>query len=91
MILLCANSTYRIHTRTSRLYAENELLVSNAEQQVAWTDELCKQLQTEVNKSKDIKLELQLSNQLLEQKVRERTYDIEQINIDLKTSNKTLS
>jgi len=90
VILLCANSTYRIHTRTSRLYAENELLVNNAEQQVAWTDELCKQLQTEVNKSKDIELELQLSNQLLEQKVRERTYDIEQINIDLKNQQQNL-
>src|SRR5690606_10968134 len=33
VILLCANSTYRIHKRTSRLYAQNNLLVTNAEQQ----------------------------------------------------------
>ena len=90
VILLCANSSYRIHRRTSRLYAENSLLVKNAEQQVAWTDELCQQLQTEVNKSKDIELQLQLNNQLLEQKVRERTYDIEQINHHLKNQQQNL-
>ncbi|WP_244782639.1 bifunctional diguanylate cyclase/phosphodiesterase [Acinetobacter sp. F-1] len=90
VILLCANSSYRIHRRTSRLYAENSLLVKNAEQQVAWTDELCQQLQTEVNKSKDIELQLQLNNQLLEQKVRERTYNIEQINHHLKNQQQNL-
>ncbi|WP_180076227.1 bifunctional diguanylate cyclase/phosphodiesterase [Acinetobacter sp. YH12106] len=90
VILLCANSSYRIHRRTSRLYAENSLLVKNAEQQVVWTDELCQQLQTEVNKSKDIELQLQLNNQLLEQKVRERTYDIEQINHHLKNQQQNL-
>lgn len=90
VILLCANSSYRIHRRTSRLYAENSLLVKNAEQQVVWTDELCQQLQTEVNKSKDIELQLQLNNQLLEQKVRERTYDIEQINYHLKNQQQNL-
>ncbi|ATO19867.1 histidine kinase [Acinetobacter sp. LoGeW2-3] len=90
VILLCANSTYRIHQRTSRLYAQNNLLVTNAEQQVSWTDELCKQLQTEVNKSKDIELQLQLNNQLLEQKVRERTYDIEQINRALQDQHQNL-
>ncbi|WP_347454806.1 EAL domain-containing protein [Acinetobacter thermotolerans] len=90
VILLCANSTYRIHRRTSRLYAQNNLLVTNAEQQVSWTDELCKQLQTEVNKSKDIELQLQLNNQLLEQKVRERTFDIEQINRALQDQHQNL-
>ncbi|MGX9938967.1 putative bifunctional diguanylate cyclase/phosphodiesterase [Acinetobacter pseudolwoffii] len=90
VILLCANSSYRIHRRTSRLYAENSLLVKNAEQQVLWSDELCQQLQTEVNKSKDIELQLQLNNQLLEQKVRERTYDIEQINHHLKNQQQNL-
>lgn len=90
VILLCANSSYRIHRRTSRLYAENNLLVQNAEQQVLWSDELCQQLQTEVNKSKDIELQLQLNNQLLEQKVRERTYDIEQINHHLKNQQQNL-
>ncbi|MFV5404174.1 EAL domain-containing protein [Acinetobacter sp. 228] len=90
VILLCATSSYRIHSRTSRLYVENDILVKNAEQQIHWTDELCQQLKTEVNKSKDIELQLQLSNQLLEQKVRERTYDIEQINQDLKNKQQDL-
>ncbi|WP_445115391.1 EAL domain-containing protein [Acinetobacter sp. WZC-1] len=37
-------------------------------------------LQEEINKSQEIKQQLQLNNQLLEQKVKERTYDIKQIN-----------
>lgn len=90
VILFCASSSYRIHKRTSRLYAENSLLVSDAKQQVAWTDELCQQLQQEVNKSKDIEMQLQLNNQLLEQKVRERTYDIHQMNHDLQNQNQNL-
>ncbi|ANF82219.1 histidine kinase [Acinetobacter sp. NCu2D-2] len=90
VILLCASSTYRIHKRTSRLYAQNSLLVSEAKQQIAWTDELCQQLKNEVDKSKDIELQLQLNNQLLEQKVRERTYDINQINNDLQKQHQNL-
>ena len=90
VILLCASSTYRIHKRTSRLYAENSLLVSEAKQQISWTDELCQQLKNEVNKSKDIELQLQLNNQLLEQKVRERTYDINQMNHHLQNQHQNL-
>lgn len=90
VILLCATSSYRIQRHTSCLSAENHLLVEQAKQQVDWTDELCQQLQKEVNKSKDIEQQLQLINQLLEQKVRERTYDIEQINLDLKNQQQNL-
>lgn len=90
VILFCASSSYRIHKRTSRLYAENSLLVSDAKQQMTWTDELCQQLQQEVNKSKDIEMQLQLNNQLLEQKVRERTFDINQMNHDLQNQNQNL-
>ena len=41
---------------------------------------LCQQLQREVNKSKDIEAQLQFNNHLLEQKVRERTFDLTEIN-----------
>lgn len=90
VILLCANTSYLINRRISTLYAKNNLLVKNAEQQVCWTDELCQQLKTEVEKSKDIEFQLQLNNQLLEQKVRERTFDIEQMNQNLEDQQQNL-
>ena len=83
-------TSYRIHRRVSTLYAKNNLLVENAEQQVKWTDELCQQLQDEVNKSRDIEMQLQLGNQLLEQKVKERTFDIETMNKDLENQQENL-
>ncbi|MCW8038961.1 MULTISPECIES: EAL domain-containing protein [Acinetobacter] len=90
VILLCATTSYRIHRRISTLYAKNSLLVKEAEQQVAWTDDLCKQLKNEINHSKDIELQLQLNNQLLEQKVKERTFDIEQMNKNLEDQQQNL-
>lgn len=90
VILLCAVTSYRIHRRISTLSAENSLLVKAAEQHAAWTDELCKQLQNEISHSKDIKLQLQLNNQLLEQKVKERTFDIAQMNKDLEEQQQNL-
>ncbi|WP_436915196.1 EAL domain-containing protein [Acinetobacter gandensis] len=90
VILMCAMTSYRIHRRVSTLYAKNNLLVENAEQQVKWTDELCQQLQDEVNKSRDIEMQLQLGNQLLEQKVKERTFDIETMNKDLENQQENL-
>ena len=44
-----------------------------------------------MNKSKEIEQQLQLNNQLLEQKVRERTFDVNQINKDLKNKQENLS
>ena len=90
VILLCATTSFRIHRRISTLYAKNSLLVREAEQQVVWTDDLCKQLQNEINHSKDIEMQLQLNNQLLEQKVKERTFDIEQMNKNLEDQQKNL-
>ncbi|OTG68212.1 histidine kinase [Acinetobacter sp. ANC 4470] len=88
--LFCANVSSRIHQRLSSLYSKNNRLVKNAEQQVLWTDELCQQLKTEMNKSKDIELQLQLNNQLLEQKVKERTFDIAKMNTDLENQQQNL-
>ena len=88
--LLCGNISTRIHQRISLLYTKNNRLVRNAEQQVLWSDELCKQLQTEINKSKDIEQQLKLNNQLLEQKVKERTFDIAQMNNHLENQQHNL-
>ncbi|MGE8541346.1 GGDEF domain-containing phosphodiesterase [Acinetobacter sp. ANC 3813] len=90
VILLCATTSFRIHRRISTLYAKNSLLVREAEQQVVWTDDLCKQLKNEINHSKDIEMQLQLNNQLLEQKVKERTFDIEQMNKNLEDQQQNL-
>jgi diguanylate cyclase (GGDEF)-like protein/PAS domain S-box-containing protein len=90
VILLCASSSSRINTRLASLYAKNDLLAKKAEQQMLWTDELCQQLQSEINKSKDIELQLQLNNQLLEQKVKERTFDIMQMNTHLENQQENL-
>ncbi|MDW7571483.1 hypothetical protein RZN32_30100, partial [Klebsiella pneumoniae] len=49
-------------------------------QHTQWAEELCVQLQQEVNKSKDIEAQLRFNNHLLEQKVRERTYDLTKMN-----------
>lgn len=90
VMLICASTSYRIHRRISTLDAQNSLLVKEAEQQVAWTDELCTQLQNEINHSKDIEMQLQLNNQMLEQKVKERTFDIAQMNKDLEDQQQNL-
>lgn len=90
VILICATTSYRINQRLSSANARNQLLTQQAEQQVTWTDDLCKQLQNEIGHSKNIEQQLQLNNQLLEQKVRERTFDIEQMNKDLENQQENL-
>ncbi|HEO1824834.1 TPA: EAL domain-containing protein, partial [Acinetobacter baumannii] len=52
---------------------------------------LCVQLQQEVNKSKDIEAQLQFNNHLLEQKVRERTYDLTKMNERLESHHHNLA
>ncbi|MGG6610358.1 UNVERIFIED_CONTAM: EAL domain-containing protein, partial [Acinetobacter baumannii] len=49
------------------------------------------QLQQEVNKSKDIEAQLQFNNHLLEQKVRERTYDLTKMNERLESHHHNLA
>ena len=90
VLLLCASTSYRIHKSIATLHAKNRLLMQDAEQQVAWSDELCQQLQSEINHSKNIEMQLQLNNQMLEQKVKERTFDIQQMNQDLENQQQNL-
>ncbi|WP_064191767.1 putative bifunctional diguanylate cyclase/phosphodiesterase, partial [Acinetobacter baumannii] len=65
--------------------------VQVAEQHTQWAEELCVQLQQEVNKSKDIEAQLQFNNHLLEQKVRERTYDLTKMNERLESHHHNLA
>ncbi|MDQ9832021.1 hypothetical protein RFY41_03035, partial [Acinetobacter soli] len=64
---------------------KNKQLVQISDQHTQWAEELCVQLQQEVNKSKDIEAQLQFNNHLLEQKVRERTYDLTKMNEQLES------
>ncbi|ARG32525.1 EAL domain-containing protein [Acinetobacter baumannii] len=75
----------------SQLLFKNKQLVQVAEQHTQWAEELCVQLQQEVNKSKDIEAQLQFNNHLLEQKVRERTYDLTKMNERLESHHHNLA
>ena len=90
-LIICANTSMHMHRRLSSVYFKNDQLKKAAEQQVGWTDQLCQQLQVEMNKSKDIELQLQFNNQMLEQKVRERTFDLTQMNESLQEHRQNLS
>ncbi len=89
--VLCAHATYKIHKRLGLVLEKNKQLIDVAEQHNQWTDELCQQLQREVNKSKDIEAQLQFNNHLLEQKVRERTFDLTQMNESLEEHRQNLT
>ncbi|QER40012.1 EAL domain-containing protein [Acinetobacter suaedae] len=89
--LLCAHATFKIHKHLSQVLDKNKQLVDVAEQHNQWTEELCQQLQHEINKSKDIEAQLQFNNHLLEQKVRDRTYDLTQMNESLEEHRQNLA
>ena len=90
-LIICANTSMHMHRRLSSVNFKNDQLKKAAEQQVDWTDQLRQQLQVEMNKSKDIELQLQFNNQMLEQKVRERTFDLTQMNESLQEHRQNLS
>lgn len=79
VILISAIFTNRIHIRMNTLNYHNAFYLEQSRKHLKASTELQKQLQVEVQKSKEIENALQLNNQLLEQKVQERTYDISKI------------
>ncbi|ENW94946.1 EAL domain-containing protein [Acinetobacter sp. NIPH 298] len=89
--LLCAQATYKIHKRLSGVLEKNKQLMDVSERHNQWTEELCQQLQREINKSKDIEAQLQFNNHLLEQKVRDRTFDLTQMNESLEEHRQNLA
>ncbi|WP_228203294.1 EAL and GGDEF domain-containing protein [Acinetobacter sp. CFCC 10889] len=68
----------------------NNLLIKS-KQQIQDTNQLQTKLKHEIDHSAQIKNELLLSNQLLEQKVKERTFDIHQINARLENHQANLA
>ncbi len=80
VVLICAYQVYKNHQQRTILFFRNKELIEDCKQQVQLTDKICQQLQQEMHKSKEIEIQLQMNNQLLEKKVQERIQDIQKIN-----------
>lgn len=79
VILICAILTHKIHKRLNILNNHHQFYLKQSRNHLAESAQLQQQLKNEIIKSRSIENELQLNNQLLEQKVKERTYDINKI------------
>ena len=79
VILISAILTHKIHKRLNLLNNHNKFYLKQSRAHLEESALLQKQLKSEITKSHSIEDELQLNNQLLEQKVKERTYDINKI------------
>ena len=90
IIVLCAIASHHTRMRVMNLMIKNDQLMNKTDEQRRWTEELCKQLQEEMDRSKEIEQQLHVHNQLLEQKVKERTFDIERMNARLERSHQNL-
>ncbi|WP_228212360.1 PAS domain S-box protein, partial [Acinetobacter stercoris] len=82
---------YRKQRQYSQFIINNQILQNNAAQYLESSRKLSEQLSISSLRSKEIENELQLNNQLLEQKVKSRTYDIEQMNIRLENHRQNLA
>ena len=93
VIFCCAYVLNRTHRDHTDVMIKNRLLTDTHDVHIHQLKQLHQQLQQETDKSKEIEMQMQMHNQLLEQKVKERTYDIEQMNIHLEnhTQNLTLA
>ena len=79
VVLISAVLTHKIHRRLNRLNIHNQIYLKQSQLHLKESAQLQSQLKNEILKCKNIENELQLNNQLLEQKVKERTYDINKI------------
>lgn len=79
VILICAVLTHKIYKRLNLLNNHNKFYLKQSQKHLVESTELQDRLKIEITKSKNIENQLQLNNQLLEQKVKERTYDINKI------------
>lgn len=89
-MLFCGFRLYRIRDRATLLMIRNDNLVTHAESQFTMAEQVNKLLEQEIRDRKSVELQLQQSNFKLEEKVRERTQDIQQINASLERSKHSL-
>lgn len=80
VVFISAILTHKIHRRLNLLNSHNQFYLKQSKKHLDESTLLQNQLQLEIAKCKNIEIDLQTNNQLLEQKVKERTYDINQIN-----------
>ena len=80
MIFMGAFISSRNHQKFDAMNSKNNEFFKQSQQHLEDSQQLQIQLQAEVTLTEAMKQELQLHNQLLEQKVQERIYDIKQIN-----------
>ena len=89
-ILFCGIHLYKTRSRLTWLIIRNDNLVEHAEQQRSVTELAYHQLEQEMLERRAIEWKLQQTNQHLEDKVKERTFDIQQINLSLERSKHSL-
>lgn len=80
VLLVCAYLSYKVNQKMNYLNQRNELYLLESRKHLGESKILQEQLRLEIEKSKQIEIQLQTYNQLLEQRVKERTYDINVIN-----------
>lgn len=89
-MLFCGNHLYKTRDRLTWLVIRNDNLVEHAEHQRSITEQAYQQLEQEMLERRAVEWKLQQTNQRLEEKVRERTFDIQQINSSLERSKQSL-
>ncbi|MBP8064150.1 MAG: EAL domain-containing protein [Acinetobacter sp.] len=90
MLVICAYVSTYLQRYLSKFNFKNTQLVNDAESQVEITKQLNEQLNIEMKKSKDTSLELHNYSQTLEERIKERTFDLENIHHDLKNKQTNL-
>lgn len=89
-ILICAYISIRVNKKLFTINQKNKMLVKNAKHQLLIQDHLNKQLQYEMQKTKLIKQELKNHMQSLEDKIQERTLNLESAHQALKNKQTNL-
>lgn len=90
-ILLIGFITHKLHQKLGLISFDYDNLLIKFKQQIQDTNQLQNKLKHEIDKSAEMQNELLLNNQLLEQKVKERTFDIHQINARLENHQANLA
>ncbi|XID75555.1 EAL domain-containing protein [Alkanindiges sp. WGS2144] len=89
-VLFCGFHLYKTRERLTWLVIRNDNLVEHAEHQRSITEQAYQQLEQEMLERRAVEQKLQQANQRLEEKVKERTFDIQQINLSLERSKQSL-
>lgn len=90
MLVICAYISTTFQQHLTRFNFKNQQLAKDAELQVDITKQLNEQINIEMKKSQEAGFKLQNYSQTLEEKIKERTKDLENIHRDLKNKQTNL-